>query len=605
MAPRDKVNPDQKEFLMKHMNDFLEAQKMGRLDKFYVLLYGEWFQKWPTTEDMTIEDESKRKEALGAVVLALKSYLRRWFYNHNKPKRVLPFGHIVKKALQGKKSKRRPQLTEVYCRLFYKDRILQHIKAEVNRLTLKGKKPTRGVKLRLIRNYALALLDLEAPEIKDKVEKQYQRYKEEVEEIQKEATTTPQAYAEAIETIGAYFNAFSQALGEITGWRFTLLAGGPNPVNGGRIRTIAVHHGENHAGLSFGEAMPDARSAMGTAFGSFLRGVYTPSECAARSLYPEDAVQGVASPSAQSDTADTPSIDLPPPIAVGDANLQAAVLSLMTTRDEPTSDTTLDPTASCLNQDFEPLNEDEIDWDSMRLFDPRNFHEEGEGMLGSEEMLGGGSGLSLTDELAAPLSNDMLHSFGFVAPNRDAATYLGAIVSGQASAGPQAAAPSASATVNPPQPAAPSAAVSSQISTDANQATAPVVSSQASADANQAAAPSASATVNLPQPAAPDAAVSSQISADANQANAPGASATVDPPQPAAPSVAISSQAGATAGSVLSKSANAPPKRNKRSRDPIDTALIVPGKRCRKAKDRADAEVKPAKPRAKENRPTR
>lgn len=43
----------------------------------------------------------------------------------------------------------------------------------------------------------------------------------------------------AIETIGAYFDAFSQALGEITGWKFTLLAGGPNPVNGGRIRTIA------------------------------------------------------------------------------------------------------------------------------------------------------------------------------------------------------------------------------------------------------------------------------------------------------------------------------------------------------------------------------
>lgn len=38
---------------------------------------------------------------------------------------------------------------------------------------------------------------------------------------------------------------------------------------------ISVHHGENHAGLSFGEAMPDAKSAMGAAFGSFLRAVYS------------------------------------------------------------------------------------------------------------------------------------------------------------------------------------------------------------------------------------------------------------------------------------------------------------------------------------------
>lgn len=84
----------------------------------------------------------------------------------------------------------------MYCRLFYKDRIVSHVKAEVERLTkVNGCKPTRGMKLRLVRHYAVALYDLEPAEIKNEVQAEYERYKAEIEE-EKEAEPTPQSYDE-------------------------------------------------------------------------------------------------------------------------------------------------------------------------------------------------------------------------------------------------------------------------------------------------------------------------------------------------------------------------------------------------------------------------
>lgn len=72
------------------------------------------------------------------------------------------------------------------------------------------------MKLRLVRNYAIALLDLEPAEIKNKVEAEYERYKEEVEEIQKEATMTPQAYVEYVRSSASVGQSLPSLLGQLT-----------------------------------------------------------------------------------------------------------------------------------------------------------------------------------------------------------------------------------------------------------------------------------------------------------------------------------------------------------------------------------------------------
>ncbi len=107
-----------------------------------------------------------------------------------------PYGRLVKRVLKSFKSKRRPQLLEVYCRLFYKDHVLPHVKVEVDRLTLlNGKKPTRGQRLRLVRDFAAKYFDKEPEEIKDQVVEVYEKCKEEVDKEDEEATKSPQAYA--------------------------------------------------------------------------------------------------------------------------------------------------------------------------------------------------------------------------------------------------------------------------------------------------------------------------------------------------------------------------------------------------------------------------
>lgn len=307
-------------------------------------------------------------------------------------------------------------------------------------------------------------------------------------------------------------------------------------------------------------------------------------------------MQGVPSPSVQSDSmAGTPAVDLPPPIPIDDANLRAALSPLEGRHNKSTLDAIFDPTSQGLNDDFDPLDEN-IDWDSLRLFDPRNMDELGAGMLG------GGSSLSLTDELAAPLPDHVLSGFDFITPNINAATPFGATVSGQASA-----------TVDPIQPAAPNAAANTAVSSQAS----------ATVDLIQPAAPNApissqaSATVDPIQPTTFNAAVSSQASGPTDEPNPVQQAASNADGAPVQPFDDVENQSTTTGAPVVPQNPtsqvsptgdgapDAPPQRNKRSRDPIDAALIVPGKRSRKAKDRPDAEVQPAKPKGKENRTSR
>ena len=86
------------------------------------------------------------------------------------------------------------------------------------------------------------------------------------------------------------FNAFATELAARTGWSFTLFAGGPDPINGGRINTISyvsilflihaidtlfrVDFGENLAGLEYAKATPNFRDIAST-FASFLHNVYS------------------------------------------------------------------------------------------------------------------------------------------------------------------------------------------------------------------------------------------------------------------------------------------------------------------------------------------
>ncbi|KAF4582599.1 hypothetical protein EYR38_006213 [Pleurotus pulmonarius] len=260
------------------MEAYLEAQKKGRLDKFWLEMWGAWFQEWPEHEDMSIVDPKERAVAHTATLEKQKKYLKCWFPNHSKKTRVNPYGRLIKQALDKKKPTRRPQHVQLFCKLYYGTLISPLVRADMKRLTLlNGVKPSRGVFLKLLRKHSQRQYKKADPSVKDAVSAEFERREKLKEEKEKEPEPkSPAAYAAAIDDISAHFSGFSQILAELTGWSFTLLAGGPDPRDGGSINTISVHHGKNHAGLSFGNATPNLKEMIGVPYAMFLHSVYTP-----------------------------------------------------------------------------------------------------------------------------------------------------------------------------------------------------------------------------------------------------------------------------------------------------------------------------------------
>ena len=61
---------------------------------------------------------------------------------------------------------------------------------------------------------------------------------------------------------------------KLTGWTFTVIAGGPDPVQEGRIRTIGYHHGKDSVGNAFGVAYPKFRQGVLIPYSAFLHNVF-------------------------------------------------------------------------------------------------------------------------------------------------------------------------------------------------------------------------------------------------------------------------------------------------------------------------------------------
>lgn len=68
---------------------------------------------------------------------------------------------------------------------------------------------------------------------------------------------------------------FLAGLAQRTGWSYTVLGGGPEPANGGKIRTIAVHEGQDKFGQIFSVAYPDFYEKVLTPFNHFMFNIYS------------------------------------------------------------------------------------------------------------------------------------------------------------------------------------------------------------------------------------------------------------------------------------------------------------------------------------------
>ncbi|KAH9484777.1 hypothetical protein JR316_0001679 [Psilocybe cubensis] len=95
----------------------------------------------------------------------------------------------------------------------------------------------------------------------------------------------------AIENLGSFIAPILEGICNITGWKVTFLAGGPEPANGGMLNTISVHCGvmAGESKMNFGKAeRVRYKRIILPIFGDFLRKCYSKVDCQKCAL-PEEA----------------------------------------------------------------------------------------------------------------------------------------------------------------------------------------------------------------------------------------------------------------------------------------------------------------------------
>lgn len=77
-----------------------------------------------------------------------------------------------------------------------------------------------------------------------------------------------------IERLPDLLQDFSTQVNHLTGWAITILAGGPDPVDEGNIRTVSFHLGRDAIGNTFSSAHPTYRDAFLKPYSAFVHNVF-------------------------------------------------------------------------------------------------------------------------------------------------------------------------------------------------------------------------------------------------------------------------------------------------------------------------------------------
>ncbi|KAF8954792.1 hypothetical protein BDZ97DRAFT_1675759 [Flammula alnicola] len=108
---------------------------------------------------------------------------------------------------------------------------------------------------------------------------------------------------------------------DVTGWKATLIAGGPEPAQDGQLNIISIHSGTTTGDvkMNFGRAERERyKKSIIPIYGSFLRKCYTPEECRARALSTGDGFMPMSAMGMEDDNVAMFSVDIPSPaVAVG------------------------------------------------------------------------------------------------------------------------------------------------------------------------------------------------------------------------------------------------------------------------------------------------
>ncbi|KAF9053244.1 hypothetical protein BJ165DRAFT_1523956 [Panaeolus papilionaceus] len=164
------------------------------------------------------------------------------------------------------------------------------------------------------------------------------------ERVKSGPSVDPQDRQRCIESLTRFIQPILDGICSATGWKATLIAGGPEPTRGGTLSVLSVHSGTTTGDvhMNFGRA-ESVRFAkyIGPIFSDFLKNCYSVEECKSRALPSDSPFEGLSGTVEESQGANVYSLDFPPP-----STSQSKISTPLEAPPVPTVSTRTNPNAS-------------------------------------------------------------------------------------------------------------------------------------------------------------------------------------------------------------------------------------------------------------------
>ncbi|KDR65402.1 hypothetical protein GALMADRAFT_148715 [Galerina marginata CBS 339.88] len=361
------VNPgafrgSRKEFLMGEKEEYARGVADGCAGEAVALIYRRYFKRFPldlphdeepTADHLAAVDdeaidadyeepdpERMSPEEYGIALAKLenrqqtlefrKAQIRRWLaYQYMKDHDINPKESGAQNPYQALLSKLtgkdigrpRQKLAINLWRQTKRDLIESNAKARAQATNTSTRMGLAPIREKIAREMFNKLDDLEQRRWKDEVLREHRvAIAEWKKEMAKDTSTAPEDRQRCIMGLVQFVQPILDLLCDATGWKATLIAGGPEPAHDGRLNIISVHSGTTTGDIpmNFGRAERQRfQKHIVPIYGSFLQKCYSPEECHSRALSQAEGFMSMESLGVDSDSANLDTVDAMPASSTG------------------------------------------------------------------------------------------------------------------------------------------------------------------------------------------------------------------------------------------------------------------------------------------------
>ncbi|KAG2739933.1 hypothetical protein P692DRAFT_20754799 [Suillus brevipes Sb2] len=250
MAPPTWATQEQQDFILTFQDEFLECKKKGNFATFWAPFFEKWEERWPlevSNDDQQLSEAQLAQEVAKERLAVQKAGRRANAAGNTIVTKLI--GGIVKKE---KKKSRPLKATEVYSKMYYATRVQPAVKEELNAMKEASDAPDLKKRtIQVVRRQLASRWENETVEVKEEVANLVREMKD-----QREKDTSDCKKLRVISRLTEILSTFFSELHDSTGWAFSILLGGPDPTNGGKLDVSSLHIGTTALGNRFNQACP-------------------------------------------------------------------------------------------------------------------------------------------------------------------------------------------------------------------------------------------------------------------------------------------------------------------------------------------------------------